>query len=44
MEKLADTFFELSEDEENELKEAVEILKKYYEETWLRDLVNLNEA
>jgi hypothetical protein len=44
MEMLPDKFFELSEGEENELKEAVEILKKYYEEMWLRDLENLHVA
>jgi hypothetical protein len=48
MEMLMDTpivnVFELSEAEENELKEAVEILKKYYEEMWLRGLVDLQEA
>jgi len=36
--------FELTESEEKELNEAVEILKKYYEEMWLRNLVNLDRA
>jgi DNA-binding PadR family transcriptional regulator len=36
--------FELTESEEEELKEAMEILKKYYEEIWLRNLVNLHRA
>jgi hypothetical protein len=44
MEAWNDKIFELTEYEENELKEAVEILKKYYEEMWLRGLVNLHEA
>ena len=44
MEAWNDKIFELTEYEENEFKEAVEILKKYYEEMWLRGLVNLHEA
>ena len=39
-----DNFFELKEGEQKELKEAVEILIKYYEEMWLRNLVNLHRA
>ncbi len=39
-----DNVFELNESEEKELKEAMEILKKYYEEMWLRNLVNLHRA
>lgn len=36
--------FDLNETEENELKEAVETLTKYYEEMWLKNLVNLHKA
>jgi hypothetical protein len=39
-----DNIFELNESEEKELKEAMEILIKYYEEMCLRDLVNLHRA
>ena len=39
-----DNIFELNKSEEKELKEAMEILRKYYEEMWLRNLVNLHRA
>ncbi len=39
-----DNVFELNESEEKELKEAMEILTKYYEEIWLRNLVDLYRA
>jgi len=39
-----DKIFELDETEEKELKEAVEILSKYYEEEWLKNLTNLHTA
>ena len=39
-----DKILELSESEQNELKEAVEVLVKYYEEMWLKNLVNLHMA
>jgi hypothetical protein len=39
-----DNVFELNESEEKELKEAMEILTKYYEGIWLRNLVNLHRA
>jgi len=39
-----DNIFELNESEEKELKEAMEILAKYYEEMRLRNLVNLHRA
>jgi hypothetical protein len=39
-----DKIFELSESEQKDLKEAVEVLVKYYEEMWLKNLVNLHTA